>query len=81
MHQIGNQLGVVDKRQALTEIGPSPSTSDSLATNANYSDDAALDARLTAAAAASYPASVLKLMTSNDKVFAVRNIDDSAGIK
>jgi len=46
----------------------------------NYKDVAALKARLTAAAAASYPTATLNLMTKNDLEYAVRLIDDAAGI-
>lgn len=81
VHQIGNQLGVVDKRQVTGEFQASPATADSIATNANYSDEAALDTRLAAISGVTYSAAVLRLMTKNDKEFAVRNNDDAAGVK
>ena len=69
-----NPLGITDKRKT------QGSTSHPVATEANYMDVAALRARLTAAAPGSYPAAVLNLMTKNDMVYAVRLIDDAAGI-
>ncbi|HET7713270.1 MAG TPA: hypothetical protein VFK94_02230 [Patescibacteria group bacterium] len=76
-HQIGNQLGVVDKRQAPTELQASPATADNIATNANYADESALDTRLAAAVPGTYTAAYLNLMTQNDKVYALRLIDDA----
>lgn len=51
-----------------------------LGTPANYVSEATLDARLTAIDSTSYSAERLRIMTTNDKVFAVRSADDSAGI-
>jgi hypothetical protein len=80
-HQIGNNVGVTDKRQVTGEFGPVPANADSLATNLNYADEAALDARLTAISGTTYTTAVLRQMTQNDKIFAVRSNDDAAGIK
>lgn len=74
--QLGNRLGVVDKRAT-----PSASTSTiPIATPANYSSEAALDARLTAINAGYFTATMLNQMTWNDKTYAVRIADDTAGI-
>jgi len=69
-----NLLGWVDKRKTQGQA-TTPA-----ATDANYTDITALKARLTAAAPASYPAATLNLMTKNDLVYAVRLIDDAAGM-
>jgi hypothetical protein len=76
MHQVGNLLGVVDRRQVAGEF--TGTAADSLGLLTNYADDAALDARLTAISAAVYPASVLSQMTRNDKVFAILKNDEAA---
>jgi hypothetical protein len=54
---------------------------DSYATPTNYDNIAALKARLTAAAPSSYPTARLNSMTKGDLIYAVRLIDDAAGIK
>ncbi|HET7713282.1 MAG TPA: hypothetical protein VFK94_02335 [Patescibacteria group bacterium] len=72
--EIENNLGITDKRRT------QGATTTPVATDANYADVAALKARLTAAAPASYPAATLNLMTKNDMVYALRLIDDAAGI-
>ncbi len=68
-------LGFVDKRRSSGQTNTNP-----LATPANYASEAALDARLTAISATTYSAANLSNMTLNDKIFAVRTNDDSAGI-
>jgi hypothetical protein len=72
--QLGNAIGVTDKR-ATQGVATQP-----IATPANYASEAALDARLTAISGTTYTAAVLRRMTFNDKVFAVRSADDAAGI-
>lgn len=47
------------------------------ATPANYASLTALDARLTAINSTIYTTAVLNAMTANDKIFAVRSIDDA----
>jgi hypothetical protein len=72
-----NPLGFNDKRRG-TRAGQATSVVSNVT---NLADVAALRARLTAAAAASYPASRLDKMTKNDMVYAVRLIDEAAGLK
>lgn len=68
-------LGFVDKRLSSGQVNTSP-----LGSPGNYASEATLDARLAAAQGATYTAAVLRAMTTNDKIFALRNLDDSAGI-
>ncbi len=70
-------IGYTDKRrtQSQTKI---PGTQ---GTTVNYNDVGALRARLTAVAAASYPATRLNTMTKNDMVYALRLADDAAGVR
>lgn len=65
----------VDKRRASGQTNTSP-----VGTPANYATESALDTRLAAAAASTYTAAVLRCMTTNDKIYALRTLDDSAGI-
>lgn len=51
-----------------------------LGTPANYLTEAALDARLGAIDATAYSATNLRIMNTNDKIYALRVHDDSAGI-
>lgn len=70
---IENLIGWTDKRRTQgSATQPNTLT--------NYKDVAALKARLTTAAPASYPAATQALMTKNDLEYAVRLIDDAAGI-
>lgn len=66
------EIGFIDKRRSGSQTNTSP-----VGTPANYASISALDTRLTALG---YTASQLRIMTVNDKVFAVRSADDSAGI-
>lgn len=75
-NNLGNDLGVVDKRQA-TRAG---SGSDSVTTNANFSDVAAMRTRLNAISATAYSATTLDKMTENDMTWALRQADEAAGI-
>ena len=71
---LGNVLGVTDKRST------QGNTTSPLGTEANYADVAALRTRLAAAAGATYTAAVLEQMTVNDMVYALRVLDDAAGL-
>ena len=64
----------VDKRRGRGQAASA------LATPLNYASDALLEARLTAANGAYFTTARLNQMTQNDKIHAVRRIDDSAGI-
>lgn len=75
-NEMENVLGFVDKRRA-TRAG---SNGLSVTTDANFTDEAGLDARLTAAAGATYTAARLRQMTKNDKVYALRLLDEAASI-
>lgn len=69
-------LDFVDKRRGSdgqTDTSP-------LGTPANYITEAALDTRLAAIDATAYSAKNLRIMNINDKVFALRQADDAAGI-
>lgn len=68
-------LGFVDKRLSGGQTNTTP-----LGTPNNYSSESALDTRLAAAQPATFTAAVLRQMTPNDKVYALRTLDDSAGI-
>ena len=67
--------GISDKRYAAkTQSGSN------LATAANYHSILSLDTRLIAANAAYFTAARLNMMGKNDKVYALRLIDDAAGL-
>jgi hypothetical protein len=68
-------MGFVDKRRSGTPTNTTP-----IATSASYKDEAALDTRLAAISGTTYTAGVLRTMTTNDKIYALRVNDDSAGI-
>lgn len=68
-------LSFVDKRRASGQTNTSP-----LGTPASYLTEAALDTRLAAIDATAYSAQNLRIMNTNDKIYAVRVADDSAGI-
>lgn len=70
-------LNFVNSRKAVADMGGSGS---SLGNASNYLSITAIDARLTAANAAYYTAERLNQLTLNDKVFALRNIDDATTI-
>lgn len=74
--QLGTPGGFVDVRQNQRNNGVS-----TVATPANYATVASRDARLSAANPTLYSARRLQTMTENDKVFALRLIDDAAGIR
>lgn len=68
-------LGFVDKRLSTGQTNTNP-----LATPANYASESAMDTRLAAISGTAYSAENLSNMTQNDKVFALRVHDDSAGL-
>lgn len=68
-------LGFVDKRRSSVQTNTNP-----LGTPANYASESAMDTRLAAISGTAYSAANLSNMTLNDKVFALRTHDDSAGI-
>lgn len=68
-------LGFVDKRRSSAQTNTNP-----LATPANYASESAMDTRLAAISATAYSAANLSNMTQNDKIFALRTNDDSAGL-
>ena len=72
--QLGNPLGVTDKRST------QGNTTSPIGTEANYADVAALRTRLAAVAAGTYTATVLDQMTVNDMIYALRVLDDAAGL-
>lgn len=72
---VAPELGWVDKRRAQTQTNTNP-----IGTNASFEDVASMDARLTAISATAYSASRLRVMTLNDKIYALRVHDESAGI-
>lgn len=66
------KVGFVDKRKSSGQTTTTP-----LATPANYASQSALDTRLLALG---YSAENVRIMNLNDKIYAVRLADDSAGI-
>ncbi len=57
-----------------------PTANDSVGTPANYSDMAALDARLQAISGTTYTNAMLEIMSLNDKIYALRLNDDASSI-
>jgi hypothetical protein len=76
--QLGVVRTVVDKRQV--QVGPTPLTTQPIATPANYASIATMRTRLAAISGSTYTAAVLDLMTMNDMIYAIRLSDDAAGI-
>lgn len=75
-NQVGNSLGVVDKRH-----NPNSATSPISSTAHNaMKDQAALDTQLTALNGTYYTAARLQTMSLNDKIYALRVGYDNAGI-
>lgn len=74
----GEVFGFVDKRLS-TAAGAVSSTS-VLATPLNYVDVTKMRARLTTLNGARYTSAYLDVLTVNDMVYALRTLDDSAGI-
>lgn len=68
-------LGFVDKRRADGQTATNP-----LGTSDNYTDITNIETRLAAIDANAYSAANLRVMTQNDKIFALRTHDDTAGI-
>lgn len=77
-HQPGNAQGFVDKNRSTA--GSVAKSNGSVGTPANYDNNTALDARLTAISASTYPQSVLDQMTRNDKIYALRLADDATTV-
>lgn len=75
--QLGVVRSVVDKRQ--NQTGPTPLTTQPIATPANYASISSMRTRLLAIGGV-YTAAYLDTMTMNDMVYALRLSDDSAGI-
>ena len=75
-NQIGNNVGIVDKRS----VSKGGSNAISLATPANYADVNAMKTRLAAINGAYYTTTRLNQMSTNDMIFAIRSADDAAGI-
>jgi hypothetical protein len=75
--QLGVVRSVVDKRQ--NQTGPTPLTTQSIATPANYASIASMRTRLLAIGGI-YTAAYLDVMTMNDMVYALRISDDPTGI-
>lgn len=75
--QFGPQpdLCFVDKRRASGQTNTNP-----LGTPANYKDVSSIDTRLAAVDANAYSAANLRTMNLNDKIYALRLADDSAGV-
>ena len=74
-HEWFSPQGFVDKTKATA--GSVADSNGSVSTPANYDNNAALDAQLTAISASTYTQAVLDSMTRNDKVYAIRLNDDS----
>lgn len=77
-HQPGNKLGVVSKTKATA--GSAASSGNIVGTPANYFSETSINARLTAINATLYSAANLDKMTLNDKIYALRVLDDSGTI-
>lgn len=83
--ELENPLGFVDKRRNNKGQDVGNANGNPVAAGAsdssNYSTVAGLRARLIAVNAGYYTATLLNKMSKNDMVYAVRQADDSAGIK
>lgn len=75
-HMIGDPRGFTDKQRATA--GSAAKSNKSVATPNNYADITSMDARLTAISATTYSQANLDRMTFNDKVYALRLIDDTS---
>jgi IS5 family transposase len=71
---VEREYNITDKRATQA------STGSQFATPANYDSQAALDTALATANAGFYTSARLRQMTKNDKVYALRTINDAAGI-
>ncbi len=72
------RLGFVDRTRSTA--GSVADNTSAVATPANYASEAALDARLTAISSTTFTAARLATMTHNDKIYAVRVLDDPTTI-
>lgn len=79
-HQVSpaTDLGFVGRQRAVA--GSAAVSTNPLGTPANYKDLASMDTRLTAISATTFTQARLDTMTQNDKVYALRLIDDSSSI-
>lgn len=68
-------LNYVDKRRAGAQTNTNP-----IGTITNYKDEASLDTRLAAIDPNAYSAKNLRIMTTNDKIYALRIADDPTGV-
>jgi len=72
---IGELAGFVDKRRTKGQLGSA------LATSGNYDSIGAMRTRLAAVNGTYYTTARLNQMTENDLMYALRQADDSAGIR
>lgn len=73
-HMIADQLEFIDKNRATA--GSVARSTKSVGSPANYADFASMDARLNAISATTYTQKVLDSMNRNDKIYALRMLDD-----
>lgn len=73
-----NNFGVPERRESTN--AQAKSSLSPLGTPNNYTDITKLRARLTALNAGRYTSAFLDVMTKNDMIYALRTLDDSAGI-
>lgn len=76
--QLGVVRSVVDKRQ--NQTGPTPPSTQAIATPANYASISSMRTRLAAINGSLYTSTYLDGMTMNDMIYAIRTNDDLAGI-
>lgn len=74
-HQVGPMEGVVDKQKATP--GSAATTGNSMTTPQNYNSNAALDLALNTANATYYTQTRLDQMNQNDKMYALRLLQDA----
>ncbi|HEY9658390.1 MAG TPA: hypothetical protein V6C65_08055 [Allocoleopsis sp.] len=75
-HEWFSPQGFVDKTKSTA--GSVADSNGSVSTPANYDNNSALDARLTAISATTYSQKNLDSMTRNDKIYALRLNDDAS---
>jgi hypothetical protein len=73
-----DNFGFADRRN--TTAAQAISSTTATATPLNYNDITKLRTRLTAINGARYTSTYLDIMTKNDMVYALRTLDDAAGI-
>jgi hypothetical protein len=77
-YDVDSNQGIVDKRKLAKHTAAS--VAPNLATPANYTSINALRTRLAAANGAYYTTARLDQMSENDMIYALRTIDDAAGL-